>query len=221
MAPYYPKYGWNAKAGRYYGADGRFVTLDEVRAAIDDALIAEGTHAGAFASLVREGKISVFDFANLMRAAIKDSQIYAAAVASGGYSNIDVHGLTELTSRVAEQFKYLEEWIATLTGDLGNDAEQALVRLEEAGKRGISEAQMTARAKMYMSAARGTYEAIYEHAQQRRGFTEYRNRLGHAEHCAQCVDMTAIGWVLIGTLVPIGQRTCLTNCKCHIEYRVR
>jgi len=52
-------------------------------------------------------------------------------------------------------------------------------------------------------------------------FEEYRNILGLAEHCGQCEEETSRGWVPIGMLVPIGQRDCLGNCKCHYEFRNR
>lgn len=51
------------------------------------------------------------------------------------------------------------------------------------------------------------------------GYTEEMNVLGVAEHCQGCLDETAKGWVPIGTLVPIGSRTCLSNCRCRYEFR--
>lgn len=51
------------------------------------------------------------------------------------------------------------------------------------------------------------------------GKREERNRLGVAEHCGGCIEETEKGWVPIGTLVPIGSRDCLSNCRCHMEFR--
>lgn len=51
------------------------------------------------------------------------------------------------------------------------------------------------------------------------GFREERNILGIAEHCGGCVGETARGWVPIGTLIPVGERDCLSNCLCTMEFR--
>jgi len=51
------------------------------------------------------------------------------------------------------------------------------------------------------------------------GFTREMNVLGVAEHCQGCIDETAKGWVPIGSLVPIGQRTCLSNCRCRYIFQ--
>jgi hypothetical protein len=49
---------------------------------------------------------------------------------------------------------------------------------------------------------------------------EERNVLGAADrHCAQCVECSDRGWVVIGTLPQPGSRTCMSNCKCRMEYR--
>ena len=55
------------------------------------------------------------------------------------------------------------------------------------------------------------------------GYTEYRNVLGLAEkHCdgaGSCLGESSRGWVAIGSLIPIGARTCGGNCLCSYEYR--
>ncbi|WP_422928547.1 phage portal protein [Singulisphaera sp. PoT] len=37
-------------------------------------------------------------------------------------------------------------------------------------------------------------------------------------HCRQCLDEDAKGWRPIGTLIPIGQRTCKGGCRCRFEF---
>jgi hypothetical protein len=58
--------------------------------------------------------------------------------------------------------------------------------------------------------------------------TMERNLLGNAEHCQpdprrphipDCPSLTRKAWVAIGTLPPIGERLCVWNCRCEIEYR--
>ena len=57
-------------------------------------------------------------------------------------------------------------------------------------------------------------------AEKRAGMTEERNFLEpDADHCQECWDEAAKGWSPLGTLIPIGERTCLTKCQCKFEYR--
>lgn len=57
------------------------------------------------------------------------------------------------------------------------------------------------------------------------GYTEGRRVLGVAEHCEPskdrpgCVELAKLGWMPIEQVVPIGDATCLDNCKCTILTR--
>lgn len=81
------------------------------------------------------------------------------------------------------------------------------------------------RAELYVLSARTTYHEVRLRVDQETGKTEERNLLSGTEHCrdskdrAGCQEQTDRGWVPIGTLVPIGQRTCLARCHCRVERR--
>jgi hypothetical protein len=199
---------WNAVAGRFIAPSGRFVSLVEVRAALDRAIIVAATKGDGIAKLLESGTIGVLEFERLMRVLIKDTQIYAGAVASGGFSNIDVTALATLSNNIGVQFAYLADWAQNMS-DRIDEGETAIV----AGK------QAAARAAMYAKSARNTFDTIFRAGQLARGYTEELSVLHPAEHCAQCVDMASIGWVLIGTIIPIGERECLSNCRCTVSYR--
>jgi hypothetical protein len=211
MPPHVTPYTWNPTAKRFIAPSGQFVSLEEVRAGLDSAIAQAALKNKILVDDLVRGTISVFEFERLMQVAIKDTQLYAAAVAAGGYSAISGEQLVFLTQRVSEQFAYLAEWVHRVGEKEGDVNEE--VEFEE------TEKAMAARAAMYAQSARRTFEAMWKSQQVDAGKTEERNVLGNAEHCAQCVDMSAIGWVLIGTLIPIGERTCLSNCKCRILYR--
>lgn len=73
------------------------------------------------------------------------------------------------------------------------------------------------RAALYAVAALGAlYDALRYVGSSMHGYTHEQNILGIAEHCDGCLEQTARGVVPIGTLVPIGDRDCLSNCKCRI-----
>jgi hypothetical protein len=84
---------------------------------------------------------------------------------------------------------------------------------------------------MYGMASKGVWENWRLWMAKKMGYTEARRVLGVAEHCRDehdplgehishgCVELADLGWIPIGDVVPIGQATCLSNCKCRIIYR--
>ena len=75
------------------------------------------------------------------------------------------------------------------------------------------------RVKLYVNSARGVYHETRRKVQQTAGKTMEKNVLSGDEHCPGCLDATAAGWQPIGSLPPIGTRTCLSHCRCHWEFR--
>ena len=54
---------------------------------------------------------------------------------------------------------------------------------------------------------------------------EMRNVLGDAEHCEAsgntpgCLEEANRGWVPFGQMSLPGRRTCVSSCKCRVDYR--
>lgn len=85
-----------------------------------------------------------------------------------------------------------------------------------------SDAQFLARLKMLANAARLAFHQEDAIAQAKAGATECRRILGVAEHCQDCIDYAAIGWIGIDRLILPGDRcACRSNCKCRVEFRTR
>ena len=202
MAASFIRYLWDAASGRFRGLNGQFVSLANVRAALDSALDGASQDAAAIANLYASGTIGVAEFENRLQALIKETQLYSSAVAAGGFANIGTAELDVLQQRLAEQFAYLSDW----ADDLAAGTTQST--------RG-----MAARAGMYAQSARNTFDVTYRAGQALRGFDEERNILNPGESCDLCREQTALGWVPIGTLIPVGQRTCISNCNCVVNYR--
>lgn len=74
------------------------------------------------------------------------------------------------------------------------------------------------RIALYAKAGAAAFEQASRFAHQSAGFKFEKNVLGAAEHCGQCLEETAKGLVRIGTLRPVGSRTCRMNCRCRIVY---
>jgi hypothetical protein len=78
---------------------------------------------------------------------------------------------------------------------------------------------MTARARLYGASVWCVGQQLRRDALEETGYDEEKNVLGKAEHCHDCIDQTEQGWQPIGTLKPIGDRSCKSRCACHFIYR--
>lgn len=187
---------------RYRDARGRFVTRKAVRDAIDQALSQRARRAEQLAADLRAGRISLERWRVEMRTLVRDVQLYSAAAAKGGWGELTQADYGRIGARVREQYRRLERF-----------AQQIANRTQPLDGR------FTQRGRLYAAAARSTYHAVERGMMIVRGFDQEANILTQAEHCPGCLKETARGPVPIGTLVPVGERQCLVNCKCRIEYR--
>ena len=78
---------------------------------------------------------------------------------------------------------------------------------------------MLRRAVMYGLAGKKTFALLRGIGAAAQGYDEEHSELGAAEHCDECVGESERGWVEIGSLIPIGWRTCMSNCACKMQYR--
>lgn len=197
-------YRYNPASGRYYDVEnGRFVSEGTVRAAVDQVADAASGRLAALTDRLRAGDLKLADWQREAMATIKESHVAAGVVAQGGRAQMTQSAYGFLGHEIRDQYVALR--------DLANGIAAGDVPLD---------GRLVARAGMYGQHARVTYEAIRAREGQARGETEERSILHAAQHCDQCRTEAGRGWVTIGTLVPIGQRQCLVNCRCTIERRV-
>lgn len=173
-----------------------------VRQVLDVALEKAAARAQQVSSRYRLGELSLSEWDREMRAVIKDTQLYSAALAKGGWEQIGSSDIKAVEDKVAQQYGRL-----------------AAFRSDVAGGAQPTDGRFLQRAKMYAQASRGTFEAVRQDDEISLGRTEERNVLHPADHCAECVAETARGWSPIGSLTLVGERVCLVNCKCTVEYR--
>jgi hypothetical protein len=103
---------------------------------------------------------------------------------------------------LAEQYGHLDNFAAVL-GDL-------------------SEAQIMARSKMYINSGREAYERAHARVAAGLGFDEEIWVIDpFADNCDDCLALAEEGWQPIDhfPFPGAGWTVCLTNCKCHKEYR--
>ena len=194
------KYRWNAGAGRYT-LRGRFVKQSVIRAGLDSALASTGRRAATLATRLQGGRVSLTEWERLMRELIKDTQLYSAALARGGWAQMTPADYGKVGGEVRKQYTYLNRFAAQIQRGLPLGAAYRV------------------RVTMYMEAGRKTYYDTLDQVMLDAGLTEEHNFHTSADPCDECPALTAMGWVEIGTLPQVGNRRCLNLCKCRKEYR--
>lgn len=194
---------WDDGAGRYRDrATGRFITFQQLASALNVALRAAQRRIIRLAERLRSRAISVDEWALAMQNEIKTVHLYAGALARGGWGQLRELEIAQIQANLISQLDYFQRFEQQIRFGLP-----------------ITSGSFMVRSYMYANAARGTYDMIQRHTQSERGYTEERNILHPADHCNGCLEASVMGWVPIGSLTPIGFRTCLSNCQCTIDYR--
>lgn len=195
-------YGWDRNAQRFRDlSSGKFVTERAVRDAVDSVADLASRRLGESAARFRAGQISVVQWQSETFATIKDSQIAAALLAYGGRAQMTPERYGFLGSQVKAQYQYARQMVADVL-----DGEQRL------------NGRLDSRARLYGQAARSLYENIRRRESASAGMAFEQNHLHASESCDQCKSMSAARRVPIGSLIPIGQRTCRSSCRCTLSY---
>lgn len=193
---------FSESAGRYRDTrSGRFVSERSVRAVVDSIADGASDRMGRLAQELLDGSRSLGSFQAEMMREIKLSQLAAHTIARGGAAQMTPASYLAAARDIKEQYRYLRGMAADI-----------------ASGRQPFNGSLVARARQYGQASRATFERTYGAGQQQRGFRFEANVLAPAEHCSECRELTALGWVPIGTLPPIGRRLCRSNDRCRIRY---
>jgi hypothetical protein len=193
---------WDESAQRYRSAStGRFISNRSIKQAVNSIIARSQRELRSLASLAANGELNLTDFQERMAGELKNLHLTAAAAGKGGWDQMRPADFGRVGAELRFQYERLE----------------LFVRHIEAGD--LSPKQITARTEMYIGAANGTFEATRRSGAEDAGFSEERNILGDSEHCGLCLQETAKEWQPIGSLIPIGERTCLSRCKCSLEFR--
>jgi hypothetical protein len=165
---------------------------------IDLLVLATQEHLAVIGQRRAGGAIDTLAFRIQVQQVLKDSHLTAAALARGGFDNLDRSTLGFVGSRLREQYSFLSGLaLDTRPGDFDG---RAMARLAQYGN----------------GAVRGTASAV----RRRDAGTEAQEQNvlgGGAASCDECIALSDQGPVPIGTLPEIGSRTCCGNCNCSIE----
>lgn len=135
--------------------------------------------------------------------------IASAAAGVGGVDNLDEKNFTSAIRAAAN----LRDSIDNIVADLRSGKISLPMAVNRAGMNAqqVNGVFQAARRQSHMDAADENGVAL---------FTQEQNVLTQtAQHCAECPELSARGWVKIGSLPLPGARECQSNCKCHLEFR--
>lgn len=185
------------------GKLGRLVPPERTGRLFEKGLSARSTLIEAATDRLLAGKMSARDWQLAMRDVIKDAHLEARMLGVGGKGNMTAADYGAVGGRLAEQYQAL----GALSQDLVSGR--------------LSAGQVRQRALNRMgSIVRETYRRGTERVDIAAGLTEERNVLEPgAEHCQDCLDEAARGWVQTGQVKAIGQRACHANCACTVVRR--
>lgn len=196
--------------GRYrYIISNKLVPIGRVRLGVLRVSNAKQLQMRDLTVLLIIGTISKDLWYRRMRTHMLD-QYRASWIASiGGVQNYDKRQQALFGRAAAPQYRWLDNFLDQL-----NTGRQFL------------DGSAVIRAGMYSRAGNAIYQNNLLAVARANGFRMARRILGENEnHCVDsasrsgCIELAAIGWVNIDTIVQISNATCLTNCLCVYEFR--
>lgn len=169
-------WAWNAKAGRYYNTGtGRFLSNAKALEFVQASADAAGVATDLLAEYVSEGLVSPTHWKAMMRQEIKTEYIRQYELGIGGRGRMLPADWGSTGGMIGDQYRYLEAFAA----DLPN----------------LSEAQIRARARMYINSGREAYERAHAKVAEGLGFDEVAWVMNpSAEHCPDCEAFDMMGW---------------------------
>jgi hypothetical protein len=194
---------WDQGVSRFRSSNGQFMARAKVLEYTSQSMLETGKATETLASYVSNGALNSGSFGSLMREEIKKEYIRQYLLGRGGVNMMAPSDWGRIGGMLREQYRYLDGFVAEV----------------EAGN--LSEAQIAARARMYINSAREGFERATALVARDAGYDEEAWVLDGGEHCGDCEGYAAEGWQEIGYF-PFpgdGSTQCLTNCLCSKEYR--
>jgi hypothetical protein len=198
-----PDFRHSPSTGRYHNvSSGRMVSEREVRDAVDRLADLTSQRLADLSERLLRRDLRLADWQAELMAVLKSAHVAAGVVAHGGAASMDAATYGAIGHRLRDEYQHLRDFAQQLA-----DGTQPL------------DGRVVARAQMYGQGARVAFETIRARDDRERGLDEERNVLHADSSCATCKDQSALGYVPIGILLPIGSRSCLSRCRCTITRR--
>lgn len=198
--------------------------LESGRGLVGDAVVSvrpAGGHQQQARGLGSAMRRHVGRFFDRARNFIRES-ILAGAMALSGPEGLDDEDMDEADRQHAVQVKFLDQFHRDVeTRTPPELAEPSGIALENP----MSAAEFANRASSYAGGVWSGAHGVDRRKAIRQGHAvaERRFHLNDDEQhaCSVCLEQSSLGWVPIGTLLPVGDSTCLAiHCDCYYVYRL-
>jgi hypothetical protein len=195
-----PDFQWDPVRRVYIKPNGKIVTPAEQRK-IGLRITAKSAEAlEALTAQYEAGSIAFEEWAIGMREGVKATHSAMSQLAFGGKEQMGARQRGLLGSILRKQYSFLANFLLKV----------------EAGV----DTPSSGRAAQYGQSGWISYTESIGQREKYAGMQEERSFLEpDADHCQECFDEAAKGWSPIGSLVPVGERTCRSNDQCEFEYR--
>ena len=200
--PILPEFRWNPRAGRYITSDGRFISAERMRGELDRFITVTTNQMGDLSRDLIDGLISLADWQEEMMVLIKDVNLAGGALHAGGWHNMTPSDFGRVGQKVRGEYRFLTNFATEIVS-----GDQPL------------NGRLITRAKLYGEQGRVTYYDFARAAAIKDGFDQVKSVRNVEESCVDCVGEELKGYQKIGDMIPIGDRVCLSHCKCHAIYR--
>jgi hypothetical protein len=200
MSPNPPK-SWSRLLSTYITEAGTPVPQLEVSAVAEAVAAQARANIGVLSDRLQAGQISAEEFRTGMQAAIKAGNGAEMVLARGGMDEIRPADWVRLADRNAAQFEYLEGHLERITsGAYGPSLQSSAFNVHS---------------QAYGDSMRIAYVAERKELHREQGYTRVKRLLsGGADHCDECVELAAQGFVDVEDSVDLGDCQCGQNCQC-------
>lgn len=189
-------------SGRYRSTNGRFLSARAVEALVDGRINKLGRELRRFTTMLADGNITLDQWQESVREALKLVHVQAAIIGNGGRETMGAAEWGRIGQRLRVEYAYLQNFANDLLGAR------------------VSYPQSLARIGLYAQSVRGSFWEGTSIRQEKQGYSLMRRILdSQAKHCQDCLDYAARGMVPMGSVPLPGQRcACRANCRCSVKY---
>lgn len=199
---------WDSGIARYRRDDGRLVGSVQVRRWTRQMISGGADPTAALAQMVSAGTLRPSDWEMMMRQEIKDNYITQYIAGRGGREAMRPSDWGRIGGMLKNQYHpYLDRFVEDV----------------RVGK--LSEAQIAARAQMYVESSQQAYWRADRVVREEAGYPYMTWDPNPAlENCDDCLSFEAMGKVRVeddpfgGCFPGSGCTQCLTKCGCEINY---
>lgn len=196
-------WSYDRATGRYRNERGQFLSKKSVQDLVDSRINKLENSLQRFTRMLADDSITLEQWQSSVRQAIKEAHLQAAIIGNGGRNNMGNAEYGRIGQRLRQEYTYLQGFASDLLGQR------------------VSTPMALARIKLYAQSVRGSFWEGTSIRQESEGYSLMRRKLdAQANHCQDCLDYAARGFVSIGSVPLPGQRcACRARCRCSVEYK--